>query len=130
MWTASASSTTIGSDSYTSTAGTSGFDGGTPVLNATTTVDGNGWVKGVNFTYIPGGTPLSRLPLDPVNTSGATGFHYEFSIVTGGTYELNANMESDKYKSSGAANVESNTKDGGDNNDIYEIGTDQALDLI
>ncbi len=130
LWVASASSTTIAADSYTCTAGTAGFDAGTCVTNATTTIDGNGWIKGINFTYIPGGSPLSRLPLDPSNTSGATGLHYEFSVVTGGTYELNANMESDKYKSTGAADVESNAKDGGDSSSIYEIGTDPDLNLI
>jgi len=132
LWVASASSTTIGSDAQTCTKGTTIFTGntGTCLENATTTINGEGWVKGINFTFIPGGSPLSRLPLDPTNTLGATGNHYEFKVVTGGTYELNANMESDKYKRNGAADVESNIKDGGSNNDVYEIGTEPGLDLI
>ena len=70
------------------------------------------------------GVSLSRLPLDPLNNS--TNYYiYRSNGITGsndGTlFELNANMESVKYSEAGN-DVESNTKDGGDNNGVYEIG--------
>jgi hypothetical protein len=131
LWLASASSTTISTATTTCTGGNGGaaanFDGGACELNSSTTIAGAGWIYGINFTFIPGGSPLSKLPLDPTNSST---YHYEFSVTTSGTYELNANMESDKYESGGASDVESSAKDGGDNPDIYEIGTDPDLNLI
>ena len=127
LWFASASSTTM-TATTTCTVGTALFSGdsGSCVTNAVTTVLGNGWVNSINFANIPGGSPLARLPLDP--SQSAT--NYYIFKNDGTYYELNASMESDKYKSGGTADVESNTKDGGDNADVYEIGTDPALDLI
>lgn len=91
--------------------------------NATTTVDGNGWVQ-VDFLN-SSTTPLSRLPLDPVN-NGTYFYGYACDALT---YELNANMESAKFASGGGSDVESNAKDGGDNADWYEIGNAPGLDL-
>ena len=128
LWVASASSTTMTS-ANNCTSGTTGYGptATTCVANATTTIAGSGWIN-INFTNIPGGSPLSRLPLDPSNN---TTNYYQFkNNTTDLTYELNANMESDKYKSGGAANVELDTKDGGDNPNVYEIGTEPGLDLI
>ncbi len=97
-------------------------------LNQVTTVAGAGWVNNVNFTFIPGGSPLSRLPLDPMNNvAGVSGLYYAFSSNTTSTYELNANMESEKYMKGGPGDVESNTKDGGNNVDWYEVGTNLVL---
>lgn len=95
-------------------------------LAATTTVDGNGWVN-LNFNVISSGSPLARLPLDPVNDStnttcaGATnGCYYAYyASSTTGKYRLLANMESTKY----AAEVEPNAEDGGTVSDWYEVGS-------
>lgn len=85
------------------------------------------WVN-FDFSLASGGSPLSVLPLDP--TQNTTNF-YVFRIDgSSQRYELNVNMESAKYSVGGTSDVESNTKDGGDNDNVYEIGTDPGLDLI
>ncbi|MCL5004501.1 MAG: type II secretion system protein [Patescibacteria group bacterium] len=128
LWFASASSTSIAVATTTCTYGSTQVDGtGACQQNQVTTVNGAGWIYGIDFSFVPGGSPLARLPLDPSN--GAT-YHYDFSVTTSGTYEFNANMESARYASGGSADVESNTKDGGTVDAVYEIGTDPALDLM
>lgn len=104
-------------------AGTTPFTN-TCTTNTTTTVDGNGWVL-VDLLNISSGSPLSRLPLDPVNS---TTYFYGYAC-SGLNYELNANMESAKFSTGGANDVESNTKDGGDNSSWYEVGNDPGLDI-
>src|SRR3989344_4288742 len=88
---------------------------------ATTTVaiaratDATGWVR-VNFGSIPGGSPLVGLPLDPVND--ATYFYaYGHDTLK---YELTANLERERYASSGTDDREGT--DGGDSTTIYEVG--------
>jgi prepilin-type N-terminal cleavage/methylation domain-containing protein len=97
--------------------------------NATTTVDGNGWVA-VNLTGTTGGSPLSSLPLDP--TQSATYFYAYAGNNTNKTFELNARLESEKYRGK-------MTTDGGDDNTCgatytdatcwYEVGTQPDLNL-
>ena len=89
--------------------------------NASTTVDGNGWVP-IDFTSISSGSPLSRLPIDPINNAT---YYYAYAGTILETYEINANMESARYSTS--TSVEDN--DGGNNGDWYEIGNDAGLDL-
>ena len=99
--------------------------------NATTTVDGNGWVS-VDLADISSGSPLSRLPLDPNNgqgsgdcaADGTTVCFYAFGC-NGTNYEINAVMESTKFADDGGAAVEDT--DGGDQLDIYEVGNNLAL---
>ena len=93
--------------------------------NAITAVNGTGWVN-VNFASMQGGSPLSRLPLDPINTASSSAYIYR-SNSDGSKFELNANMESAKYSVGGTNDVESNTKDGGDNAGLYEIGASLNL---
>ncbi len=104
--------------------------GGTCDTNATTTVDGLGWIT-IDFEDISSGSPLARLPLDPNNGSANCGSGNEacyYSFICNSTaYEINATMESTKFASGGGSDVESNTKDGGDDDNIYEAGND--LDL-
>jgi prepilin-type N-terminal cleavage/methylation domain-containing protein len=88
-------------------------------------VDGTGWVD-VEFDTMSTGSPLSRLPLDPVNDEDN---FYAFGTAPSiSTFEINANMESKRYSSEGDDDVEST--DGGDNNDWYEVGNDPDLDII
>ncbi len=112
--------------------GATPFTGGggsiTCTVVSSTVVTGAGWVP-VNFSAISSGAPLSRLPLDPVN-SGVNEYLYAASS-TAGYFELVANMESVKYATNGTADVESNTKDGGsgtNSNNVYQVGSE--LDLI
>jgi prepilin-type N-terminal cleavage/methylation domain-containing protein len=93
-------------------------------------VDGNGWVP-VNFGSISGGSPLSVLPIDPLNPNTAAQ-SYSYACKTGSlTFEIDANMESARYSQGGSDDVESN--DGGDQNAgataVYEVGTEPGLDL-
>ena len=98
----------------------------TSTVDATRENDGNGWVP-VALSGISGGAPLAVLPIDPSNT---TTYFYSYACDnTAKTFELNANMESDRYKNGGNDDREINTKDGGTVNTIYEVGTDSGLDL-
>ncbi len=56
--------------------------------------DGTGWIP-VNFAAISSGSPLPRLPVDPVNTT-STGQYYTYT--PGGSWELTAIAESQKYR--------------------------------
>ena len=104
--------------------------GGACTPNATTTVDGLGWIS-VDMADISSGSPLSRLPIDPNNGSANCGAGLEacfYSFICNSTnYELNAAMESTKFADGGGSDVEGNAEDGGDQEDIYEVGND--LDL-
>jgi prepilin-type N-terminal cleavage/methylation domain-containing protein len=99
-------------------------------LNTATAIDGSGWVRGINFGAITGGSPLARLPIDPVNVASTTacagtvdGCYYVYrSSASFGRYKLFANMESTKFAPQGT-----NAKDGGNVNDWYETGTDLSL---
>lgn len=88
------------------------------------TVDGTGWVP-VNFTSLPGGPALSVLPLDPTNST--TYFYSYANNNTAKTFELDAKMESDRYKNGGPDDKEST--DGGNNADMREVGTATGLTL-
>jgi hypothetical protein len=91
-------------------------------------VNGTGWIP-VNLTAIASGAPLSNWPLDPVNahagasvdatvTEDALMYVYDCDETTAGGpfYEVNANLESARYEANEAS-------DGGNNANIYEIGT-------
>lgn len=98
----------------------------TTTADADRTVDGNGWIP-VNLTSVPGGAPLSVLPIDPTNDAA---YFYSYACDnTAKTYELNANMESTRYAAGGTDDKETNTKDGGNNDNIYEVGTAAGLAL-
>ena len=122
LYLATASSPTLGTEARATFSTTCWFTcagAATCTLNATTTVDGNGWV-GVALTGTTGGSPLSALPLDPSQTAT---YQYAYDgNDTDKTFELNANLESDKYD-----NLE--TTDGGNCATAYEVGTEPGLDL-
>ncbi len=94
------------------------------------TTEGEGWAA-VNLDGMTGGSPLPTLPIDPVNTAYAgspSNLNYQYACdETNKTFELVANMESVRYSNGGTDNVES--KDGGNNPEYYETGTDPKLDL-
>ncbi|MDI6717888.1 MAG: type II secretion system protein [Patescibacteria group bacterium] len=110
-----------------STGGTT-IPGGTSACTQNTGTDVNlttSWVT-VKLTDITSGSPIARYPIDP--TSNAT-YHYAYHCSsTANTYELNAKMESDKYKNGGGSDMES--KDGGNNVNVYETGNAPGLILI
>ncbi len=92
-------------------------------VTTSTVVTGSGWVN-INFTSISSGSPLSRLPIDPVNS---TSWFYAYKSNDDGEYEIATQMESTRYANEGGSDVEST--DGGDDADWYEIGNDPGLDL-
>lgn len=103
----------------------------TETVDADRTVDGNGWIP-INFAGITGGSPLSVLPVDPSNSQVAGDSNdliYSYACGSGSTYELNAVMESTRYSNGGSDDVESNTSDGGDDANVYEVGNDPGLDV-
>jgi prepilin-type N-terminal cleavage/methylation domain-containing protein len=90
--------------------------------------DGTGWLP-VNLTTLPGGSPISNLPIDPVNTvtvgnvtNNDLVYRYACSEKTL-KYELDARLESNAYT------VDDNkmNKDGGNNVNYYEVGTDLSI---
>ncbi|MBI3634158.1 MAG: type II secretion system protein [Candidatus Yonathbacteria bacterium] len=106
--------------------------------NAAVAVDGTGWLP-IDFTWLPGGSPISNLPLDPINTvttptaPGTSDLTYRYvcqSVGTGGAkpslvFEMDAILESDAYKAGGTDDKPA--KDGGDNTTYYEVGTNLKL---
>jgi len=90
------------------------------------TVNGLGWIP-VNYNAISGGSPISGLPVDPINTT-ASGFYYTYACDnTNKWFEFNATMESVRYANGGSDSVEST--DGGPNDDVYEVGNAPGLNL-
>jgi len=118
-----ATSTWDGTDYCTS--GTTFPGSGTCTTRAQTATNGTGWVP-VNFGAISVGSPLPRLPLDPVNDSASTacggaGCYYAYrSGASFGSYMLYMNMESQKYGVKESA-------DGGTIATWYETGRDLSL---
>ena len=80
-------------------------------------VDGSGWIP-VNFDSISIGSPLTVLPIDPINST-STGNYY--SYVTGGSWVLASILESEKYLKQNALN------DNGSDHGRYEVGNDLQL---
>lgn len=89
--------------------------------------DGTGWFP-VNFNSLAGGSPISNLPVDPTNlieSPGAVAYTdlvYRYACNSDGgslTYEIDTRLESTAYTS----DDNKLTKDGGDNSNYYEVGT-------
>jgi prepilin-type N-terminal cleavage/methylation domain-containing protein len=91
--------------------------------------DGTGWLP-VNLSGLPSGSPISNLPIDPINkitslstvTSADLVYRYVCSEKTL-KYEIDAKLESTAYT------VDDNkmAKDGGNNANYFEVGTDLKL---
>lgn len=93
-------------------------------------VNGNGWIP-VNFSWLSGGSPISNLPLDPVNTISTLGtvantdLVYRYACNTSDiTFEFGAVLESAAY----VTDDPKMSKDGGNNSSYYEVGT--KLDIL
>lgn len=107
---------------------------GSRCVTTPSNIDGTGWIP-VNFGWLPGGSPISNLPVDPVNTITNTGSVTGTDLVyryacqsTGGTkpsnvFEVDATLESQAY----TVTDPKQTNDGGDSSTYYEVGTDLKL---
>ncbi len=100
----------------------------TPVQSQAT--NNTGWLP-INFGAISSGSPIASEPIDPVPvpTAGAYTYYYAYR-ATGNTglnaltYEINANLESNKYTGTPS---DIRTSDGGNSPILYEIGTYPGL---
>ena len=92
-------------------------------------INGSGWIP-VDFATAHSG--LANLPLDPrfsvANLADVTEDDFLYLYGCGEkplVFELNTNMESDKFSNGGSEDKES--KDGGNTSNLYEIGTDLSV---
>lgn len=123
--------TPVLSPSYSNCYQTAGSGGGcsvfvsgqTSVASSSRAVNGNGWLP-VNFGSMSSGAPIGTLPVDPVNDAT---YFYAYAASSSLVFEIDANMESNRYKNGGNNDVES--RDGGDNSTEYEVGTAPGLAL-
>jgi hypothetical protein len=81
--------------------------------------DGSGWIP-VDFSSIPGGSPIPTLPIDPINDET-----YYYTYIEGGSYKLFTEMESVTYGPTSDNPL--TVKDGGISSLLYEVGTDLKL---
>lgn len=103
----------------------------TPAVQAATPAltDGTGWVP-VNFDTLTGGSPISNLPVDPINTVSdianvaSTDLVYRYSCSqTPLAFIIAAQLESTAYTSTD--NKRAN--DGGSNSNYYEVGNNLKI---
>ncbi|MEK7149904.1 MAG: type II secretion system protein [Patescibacteria group bacterium] len=108
---------------YCSIATAGNLPGGTTACTSNTTstsvTSGTGWIP-IIFSGIPGGSPISREPVDPTNSET---YKYAYACNSSNQYELDAKLESIKYTSTNNLGV----NDGGNNSSAYEVGTDLTL---
>ncbi len=88
-------------------------------------VDGSGWIP-VNFEALTSGSPISNLPVDPVNKLTTltapvnSDYVYRYACnSTTLTYEVDARLESDEFTKV----TNRMQSDGGDNDNLFEVGT-------
>lgn len=104
--------------------------GATQVTNTNLTLtSGSGWIP-VNLDSLTSGSPISNLPIDPVNTISnlagvaSTDFVYRYACnATNLTFEIDAQLESDAYTTTD----DKRKKDGGNNTNLYEVGTNLKI---
>jgi len=94
--------------------------------------NGNGWLP-VNLSGLATGSPISNFPVDPVNTivnpAAVTNADlvYRYACHKDNlTFEIDARLESTEFAVTAATNRM--TKDGGNNPNLYEVGT--KLDIM
>lgn len=96
-------------------------------------VDGTGWLP-IKFSTIAGGSPISNLPVDPINsvstgTSTAAAMTADAQVYryacegTNATYEINATLESNAF----TVDDDKRAKDGGNSALMYELGTNLLI---
>lgn len=91
--------------------------------------DGTGWIP-VNLNSLVGGSPISNMPVDPINnavngasTNGAVtneALIYRYGCLASPLgFEVNVTLESSAF----ATEEDRDAKDGGNNSSLYEVGT-------
>lgn len=110
--------------------GTSSIPDDNQVLNANLALtDGTGWLP-INLDSLTSGSPISNLPVDPVNTISnlttiaSTDLVYRYACnSTNLTFEIDTQLESDAY----TLTDDKRKKDGGNNTNLYEVGTNLKI---
>lgn len=102
----------------------SGYTYNCVTATSTRNTDGTGWIP-VNFQRISSNSPISQLPIDPINTT-STRLYYTY--VAGGSWELSSSIEASKNKLGGSGDLVS--KDGGSAASLYEVGNNLNLNPI
>lgn len=90
---------------------------------------GSGWIP-VNFDSLTGGSPISNIPIDPVNTISSlsavasTDLVYRYACSqTPLAFEIDAQLESTAYTSTD----DKRASDGGNSANYYETGTNLLI---
>ena len=88
-----------------------------------------GWIP-IDFTSITGGSPISNLPIDPINTVATlsdvstSDFVYRYACQKSPlAFEIDAQLESNAY----TIDENKRVSDGGSNINVYEVGTDLLI---
>lgn len=80
-------------------------------------IDGTGWIP-LNFKLVTTGTPFTLLPIDPLNSAT---YNYRLGVAPSNkTYEIDCVFER-------AENITKHSTDGGNNPNVYELGTDLTI---
>jgi prepilin-type N-terminal cleavage/methylation domain-containing protein len=107
-----------------------------PATNAgASVVDGTGWIP-IKLSGLVGGSPISSMPLDPVNrvtfgtsvvgTITNSSLMYRYACKKSPlSFEVDAKLESTVYGVNGADDKAA--KDGGDNARLFEVGTSMTI---
>jgi prepilin-type N-terminal cleavage/methylation domain-containing protein len=110
---------------------TADFAVGSTTGTSSRAINAQGWIP-VNFSAISSGSPLGSLPVDPTNATnsiaqvGGGELIYGYAATSTGTsFKLTAHMESLKFSTNGAGDVE--TGDGGNSTSTYEQGSNLTL---
>ncbi len=122
---------TCGTNYWGSVAGATDFfvaTAGSQSANVARTTGGSGWVP-INLASTTGGSPLPTLPIDPINPNTAVQAYTYACDNTAKTFEINANMESDRYRNGAGSGDDVESTDGGDVDTTFETGTDPDLNL-
>lgn len=118
------------------------IDGGStsvPDAYSTTTqslTDGNGWIP-INFDSLTGGSPISNIPIDPVNVisdvtavsgiivgNNQPDYVYRYACAASPlAFEMDAVLESIAY----TVSETKMSSDGGNNSNYYEVGTNLKI---
>ncbi len=99
--------------------------------------DGTGWIP-VNFDTLTGGSPISNLPVDPINTLNGDGgttdvlasgiskasYFYRYACSQSPVaFEIDSILESTAY----TVTDDKRASDGGNNPNFYEVGTNLKI---
>ena len=101
----------------------------TSSVSAASAVNGTGWIP-VDFSNIAGGSPISNIPLDPINTiasvsnvSSADLVYRYGCAISPLTFEIDAQLESIAY----TVTDDKRVSDGGNSTAYYETGTNLSI---